>query len=185
MDSGYAIINKDFGTKQLSGNESMYKRLLQRFVDEYQNSEQKLAEFKQLNNHEAMQIHVHTIKGVSGNLGLDHLHQIAKRVDAQLKEANSTEIDLQDLIAGISVSIEHIANYTSENQSTAGEGTTATQSATTQSFVDALKQQRFISDDMLHQFFAQSNLTEQQRQAVSDAIDDLDYAQALNVIVSG
>ncbi len=183
MDSSYAIINKDFGTKQLSGNEAMYKRLLQRFVDEYQDSEQKLAEFKQLNNHEAMQIHVHTIKGVSGNLGLDQLHQIAKVVDSQLKEMASADIELQDLIAAINVSLSHISEYVNEGD-TSSDNASAPSSPITQEFIEALKQQRFISDEMLERFFAQATLSEQQRQAVSDAIDDLDYAQALTLINS-
>ena len=50
MDSNFTLINFDFGTRQLSGNLDLYKKLLGRFATEYQHASEKLAEFAQLNN---------------------------------------------------------------------------------------------------------------------------------------
>ena len=82
------LINFEFGTKQLSGNLALYKRLLGRFSTDYKHTREKLAEFVQLNNLQEMQLLVHTIKGVSGNLGLDRLHNSAVALDASLKSSN-------------------------------------------------------------------------------------------------
>ena len=42
MDSAEKIINLEFGLSQLSGNKTLFLRLLQKFADEYQHASDKL-----------------------------------------------------------------------------------------------------------------------------------------------
>ena len=178
MDSELAIINTDFGTKQLSGNVELFKRLLLRFADEYQQSEQKLSEFQRQHNLEEMQIHVHTIKGVSGNLGLDKMHSVARHVDGQLK-LQIGEVDLADLFSALNETIAQIQQYAGETDS---NSSTSNASPEREKLIQALRQQMFVSDSDLDEFFTNSGHNQAQQQEIRSAIDDLDYPKALELL---
>ncbi|MDM7860042.1 Hpt domain-containing protein [Alteromonas sp. ASW11-36] len=176
MEQQTNIINTSFGLQQLSGNETLYKRLLLRFHDEYQHSERKLSEIQQLNNLEAMQLLVHTIKGVSGNLGLDLLHLAAKSKDQEIKRATDCNVDLAPFIAALNTTLEAVVSYCDDGSNQALSNTAGDE------VITALRQQRFVSDEKLHAFLAASDLSEQQKQAIVTAVDDLDYATAVEII---
>ncbi|WP_124748935.1 Hpt domain-containing protein [Alteromonas facilis] len=178
MSTELAIINTEFGLKQLSDNESLYKKLLLRFFEEYQQSGQTLAEFKQQNNHDAMHLHVHTIKGVSGNLGLDYLHSVAKNTDEDVK-ANGSNVDIDALVSALTKTIAAIDTYC--NGSSASTEA-PTRSEGTEALRQALVEKRFISDEQVTECLADSSLSQEQKQNIQDAIDDLDYDLALSIL---
>lgn len=178
MEQQTNLINTGFGLHQLSGNETLYKRLLMRFYDEYQHSERKLAEIQQLNNLEAMQLLVHTIKGVSGNLGLDVLHLAAKSKDQEIKRALDCSVDLAPFNEALNATLQAVVSYCGNGEESAPD---ADDSANNE-VVEALRQQRFVSDEKLHAFLAASEFSAQQKQAIISAVDDLEYATAVDII---
>jgi HPt (histidine-containing phosphotransfer) domain-containing protein len=180
MDSNFTLINFDFGTRQLSGNLDLYKKLLGRFATEYQHASEKLAEFAQLNNLEEMQLLVHTIKGVSGNLGLDQLHHTAGSLDSLLKTGVIEPTLLSDLgetIAATRTEIELQCNTSTADQANVGQS-----DVSKQQLIEELQKQRFISDDRLSEFVNASDLPDNQQQELKSCIDQLDYAAALEIL---
>lgn len=180
MDSNLALINFDFGTKQLSGNLALYTRLLGRFASDYEHTSEKLAEFEQLNNLEEMQLLVHTIKGVSGNLGLDRLHQGAKSLDNSLKLGT---IDAQLVSQLTLLMASTLSEINQHGQSTANNENTANRMVISKQYlIEELQKQRFISDEKLNEFIDGSGLPSAQQQSLKSAIDQLDYPAALEIL---
>lgn len=182
MDSNLALINFDFGTKQLSGNLALYTRLLGRFASDYELTCEKLAEIDQLNNLEEMQLLVHTIKGVSGNLGLDHLHHSARGLDDALKSGSTDPQLLAELKSSVKQTLSEIKRY--EQEGNTNENPVTNASISKQQLVEELQKQRFISDEKLSTFLETSDLAIQHQQNLKNAIDELDYAVAIEILES-
>lgn len=186
MENQPVLVNVEFGLSQLSGNSDLLERLLGRFLDEYQNANQKLSEFHQHNNHDEMRIFVHTIKGVSGNMGFEKLAVIAKTVEAQAKEHSVQDDDLDELKETLTETIEHIKqlNLKETTNQAPPEVPEPTQSVNNSlsELKSALREHRFISDEMFNEYVEQSDLSAETIESVREAIADLDYPLALSIL---
>ena len=181
MDSKLDLINLEFGTKQLSGNQALYKRLLARFSADYKHTSEKLAEFEQLNNLEEMQLLVHTIKGVSGNLGLDQLHSSASAMDASLKVAHIDQALLNNLHHDLKCTLAEIDSQCNQSSGTSSATLLAYSAA---QLTNDLQHQRFITNEKLTAFLESCELSQAKQQVLKDAIDQLDYDLALQTLES-
>lgn len=180
MDSNLTLINLDFGTQQLSGNLALYKRLLGRFASDYEHTSEKLAEFAQLNNLEEMQLLVHTIKGVSGNLGLDRLHHSASRLDSSLKTGLMEPDLLSNVVQTTAETLSEIQQLCHTGDS--NEAAPDKAQVSKQQLIEELQKQKFISDDRLSEYIEATDLAHDQQQGLKNAIDQLDYAAALEIL---
>lgn len=78
--------NLSYTLNQFSGNHELTQKMLKRFVEDNQNSDQKINTFiESQQNHNAQQL-IHSIKGVSGNLGLQKLHLACKHFENALTQ---------------------------------------------------------------------------------------------------
>ncbi len=76
------------GLRRLMGNQDLYKRLLVNFYHDHQHDMVKLREALVDSRWDDTRFIVHTIKGVAGNLGINHLRECAHVIDKSLKASN-------------------------------------------------------------------------------------------------
>lgn len=86
MDESYPYIeDKNAVMERLGGNEALLKRLLKKFHDAYINTGKTLlSEIESSNQEESYRI-VHTLKGVSANLGFGRLYRSAIALETRMK----------------------------------------------------------------------------------------------------
>lgn len=78
-------INTEQGLYRVNGNEKLYKKVLLLFLDKNRNIMDDI--IKAINNNELETAHhlVHSLKGVSGNIGAMTLYELSKSVEEHLK----------------------------------------------------------------------------------------------------
>jgi len=74
MDQSTTVVDIDFGMSQLSGNKKLLFTLLGKFTDEYRSLDADLQAHVAKGDFNKAYSIVHTLKGVTGNLGLFALH---------------------------------------------------------------------------------------------------------------
>jgi HPt (histidine-containing phosphotransfer) domain-containing protein len=91
MSTNLPLINYDFALKQLGGNDQLLNKLLGQFVSEYREASQEVINFINSNDLKSTELKVHTVKGISGNLGLQALYDCTCKFDAELKLGKPSE----------------------------------------------------------------------------------------------
>jgi len=103
-------LNSTAGLDLLGGNRSLYLSLLRQFAANYADVPQQLRTALASGDHRQARHLVHTIRGVSGNIGADRLHQAASLLEERLHgealgPTGSLEsifvLELQHLITGL------------------------------------------------------------------------------------
>ena len=89
-------LNIERGIKQVGGNEKLYQKLLIDFLHNHEHLRKDLRIYLQQNELEQATRAVHTLKGVSGNIGAEKLYQIASEIDRKLKLSQNIENELID-----------------------------------------------------------------------------------------
>lgn len=179
-------INFEFGLKQLSGNEELLYRLLRKFADEYRDIEQRLTALLDQQDFAGAEILVHTLKGVSGNLGCNAVFDASKTVNNQVKAAESSEEDLTFLFEQVRQTVAIIdalptdSSSGSSSPSDVGTGRKTAIKALSQ----ALANHEFVSSEKLNGWLDAMEASPMQRQQITDAIDELDYDVAQQVLAA-
>jgi HPt (histidine-containing phosphotransfer) domain-containing protein len=75
------IFDAQFATNQFSGNQSLLVKILKKFIQQYQNFDTFILENSQQENFHLVKLQVHTLKGVSGNLGMKALHNACRSLE--------------------------------------------------------------------------------------------------------
>ncbi|MBU2978062.1 Hpt domain-containing protein [Alteromonas sp. C1M14] len=195
MDSAAKIIDLEFGLSQLSGNKTLFLRLLQKFADEYQDSEDKLNTMLRNEQWQEAKIHLHTIKGVAGNLGISRLHQACKQTEDELKANPGTPSSFSAFCFTLSTTLSYIdelhqtpslidAPPQRSPQATATSPLPTNESSllAPEAFIQALEQSEFIAQDQLDEWLTETTSDPALQQSVRDAIDELDYDTALTLV---
>ncbi len=81
------------GIVRVGGNKQLYLNLLEKFYDNYSNLVSEIKSAIDKKNSELSIRLVHTIKGVSGNLGANELNRIATKVETNLKVGDIGYVD--------------------------------------------------------------------------------------------
>lgn len=93
LKSALIQANTDLDTAltRVAGNEVLYFKLLHKFINDTNFNNLKI----QMNEKKYKDafIYAHTLKGVSGNLGLNHIYQHAAVLAEQLRTNNVSDID--------------------------------------------------------------------------------------------
>ena len=174
------LMDIDFGVSQLSGNKGLLISLLCKFNQEYTNAPQKLSRLVEQEDLASAKVFVHTVKGVSGNLGMKALAQISKELEMLYREGN-TDAELQ------STFIDILGKTIAFNESLADEATSsgamsANDNESSEKLIGLLKQNAFISKDVLDELLATIDLPASDKEALYQAIDDLEYPTALKLM---
>ncbi|TPV61838.1 Hpt domain-containing protein [Aestuariibacter sp. GS-14] len=172
-------INFEFGLKQLNGNIALLYRLLRKFADEYRDIDTRLTALLEQQDFAGAEILVHTLKGVSGNLGCNAVFDASKIVNQQIKSLESNSDDLTVLFTQVNATVAIIDALPTEGDASGASATPQSDSkAAVKLLMQALTNHEFISTDKLNGWFDAMGATPMQRQQIGSAIDELDYDTA-------
>ena len=202
MNSAEKTIDLEFGLSQLSGNKTLFLRLMQKFADEYQQASDKLQLMVDQQQWQESRLYAHTIKGVASNLGFTRLHLACKETEAELKVNAASPESLPELKAAMDQTLALLdelqanpslldnpgAEPAAEQQVAHSEGkmeniaTDSSNVSAPEGFIRALEQSEFIAQDQLDSWLDATTSDKALQQTLRDAIDELDYDTALTLL---
>lgn len=174
------IFDTQFATNQFSGNQLLLVQILKKFIQQYAHFDTLLEEHLLQQNIDAAKQDVHTIKGVSGNLGMKTLHQACKDLEVDL--ANSiTDYTLEAFSKIFKQTITVVENYSVEND-VEESPTQNIQQDEKAELIAALKRNEFISDSKMQDYSQSLGFPSEKLDKLKQAIDNLDYASAIELL---
>jgi HPt (histidine-containing phosphotransfer) domain-containing protein len=89
-------------------------KILDKFINQYQHSGTLITEQLQQEDLQAAKAHLHTLKGVSGNLGMKALQQACKELEESLVN-KKTENTLENFLQVLKQTLALIQSFSAEN----------------------------------------------------------------------
>ncbi|MDF2178032.1 Hpt domain-containing protein [Aliiglaciecola sp. CAU 1673] len=165
---------------QLGGNQDLLQRLHQRFLEDYADTAIQTQTYLDKGEwHEAQQL-VHSIKGVSGNLGLQRLYLTSVTLDTLLKVQDPGAQPLCKEFGDIlQQTLNVLANQ--ETEKTAQQAVKATPMAK-QALLNALSDREFITADSLQGYLAGIKAEDAVKQQIAGLVDNLEYDAAIDLL---
>jgi|AntRauTorcE11897_2_1112592.scaffolds.fasta_scaffold03815_4 signal transduction histidine kinase/DNA-binding response OmpR family regulator len=200
QSSEKTYLDADAGLALLAGNTSLYRKLLQQFLEqsvpEYQSL---LPEWKLLDSSSSpedftiAQKQVHSLKGVAGNLSLKQLTQIATELDRQLKQALPPENEqLQVFEWSLQETEKTIQQWLKNHSQPETESTSSEEGVNSnrkqlldslQKLMASVQKSEFMDDSHLDTLGRQLPDSHQENwQAFCQALDEFDFEQAENLL---
>ncbi len=178
------VIDLEFGTAQLSGNKSLLFSLLHKFAEEYKDTEGQLNHMFEHNEWESARILLHTLKGVTGNLGISALHQHCKGVEEHLKSNNSIPSCYPEFLSILRETLSTVdkLNCESADEKSASEAAPSSINQDKDDFLRALRNSEFISQSQLSKWVEATTNDITTQKAIKEAVDELDYQTAIELI---
>ncbi len=166
---------------RLGGNQRMLAKLLHAFVSDCASAGKELDNLLAGGNHDQAARLVHSIKGVSGNLGASELRATAELLQRQL-ESGSAEASV-DFKSILKTSIEAISTCipaVGAETSTPGYDPVATADMLTH-LLGLLKEHRLVADSLETQVLSllAGNVPNELLDTLTRQLGDLDYAGAM------
>jgi HPt (histidine-containing phosphotransfer) domain-containing protein len=174
------IFDAQFALNQFSGNQSLLVQILKKFLQQYQHVDTLLSEYIQQDNFHAAKQEVHTIKGVSGNLGMKALHQACKELEENLANKTSAQT-LKEFLTTFKQTLAFVQNYSTENGVELTPEVVPQQNDKT-ALIAALKRCEFISESKMQSYGSSLNLPSEKLAELNQAIDALDYVKAIQLL---
>jgi HPt (histidine-containing phosphotransfer) domain-containing protein len=182
------IIDFGFGLSQLSGSEDLLITLLGKLKKEYNECDQTLEILFEHSDWEAARMLVHTLKGVSGNLGCVALHNASKSLDDSLKHENKKPDEFDVFCDALHATIKQITlveqagtivdiaknNASSDSHHNAPDAK--------QSLIDLLNENAFISPEGLDEYMQKIELPKEEKAQIEQSINLLNYRQAIQLL---
>ena len=175
---------------QLSGNETLLITLLTKFADEYAEAEQKIENLIAQENWEEARVYLHTLKGVSGNLGCNRLLEQARLAEHFMMSNQSTPPNLSSTLSALTATLATIdsiktagsiaASSNVPSSSLSDTDNAAELSQVSSGLITALENHEFIPQEQLEPWL--SEVTDDIREQVREAIDELDYELAIQLL---
>lgn len=169
-----------FALNQFSGNQTLLVKILDKFNQQYLHFDTLLTEQLQQNDLHAAKQEVHSIKGVAGNLGMQALHNGCKNIELHMDGQISEQI-LDNYLQIFKQTLTLVQNYLAEN-SIEKSPEVAPKENNNSSLIKALKRNEFISESKLQNFMQSLDLSPEKLNELQQAIDDLDYASAIQLL---
>lgn len=183
MEQSTTVIDIDFGMSQLSGNEKLLFTLLGKFTEEYRSTDTELRALVEKGDFDEAYSLVHTLKGVTGNLGLFALHNASKPVESCVRNEKRLPDDYATFANCLTETVKAVDALTqapSDDNAQQGSGSdsAAAQQAKKQ-LLAALKASEFISQERLDTWLETIGFSSDKHAAIVDAVDELDYEEAI------
>lgn len=183
MNNALPIIDLEFGTAQLSGNQAMFIRLLEKLAAEYEHLDARLGSALAAAQWDEVRILVHTLKGVSGNLGCSALHEQARIYEESIKRSHEIPHNHQQLLETHEQTLAAITKLSQAEAAPAESATAAEPAAADKSaLLQALEQHEFIPQEKLDGWLQRIGLQDDAENALREAIDELDYEAAIALV---
>ncbi len=184
MQENAMIVDFEFGLRQLNGNQGLLYRLLRKFAAEYRDFDVRLQDLVGDGNMRDAESLVHTLKGVSGNLGCNAVYQDSRLVNEQLKHGDPDPASMQSLFDNVSKTVAVIDDLP-DDQSSAAQGAKPNEHHEAhQAFCQALEHHEYINDEKLAGWLAKLTLTPAQQEQLTAAVTSLEYDQALTILAA-
>ncbi|QJR79922.1 Hpt domain-containing protein [Alteromonas pelagimontana] len=182
MQAPETLVDLDFGLSQLGGNKSLLLTLLQKFAREYEQTPAKLeACFTQQDWQQARR-YIHTLKGVSGNMGCTSLHNCCLELENAL-ENNSVSAPYNNFLAVLQQTFTVINKLSADIPAAAPPPEKVAFDPDARiALMEALKRGQFVSQQQLTDWLAASINDSDKRQAVKDAVNEFDYQTAIALL---
>lgn len=180
ISSDISIFDADFALKQFNGNQSLLVQILEKFILQYQNFNSDLKTYLQEDNHQLVKQYVHTLKGVSGNLGIQAIHAACGEFEAQFTtsvSSNTLESFEQLMQKTLSVLAAFISDSTVQDIPKVVE-----QMSDKDRLIRALKRNEFVSDAKMQAYLKNLDLAPDTLSKLQQAIDNLDYSTAISLL---
>lgn len=167
----------------IAKSKKSYVRVLKNYVESYGEFKQSFPINKKSINTEKLLDQLHTLKGVSGNIGLFDIFNKAKNLESDIKNNKPYYEDLDTLIEMVYQSVEESKLVIGENSK---EG--KPQQITSKHFVDIknlikknLSNNLYITDDLLDDFIKLSNpeIEREIIESIATDIREFNYEKAL------
>lgn len=111
MEYTMKIFNADFGLNQLNQNRELLCRLLNKFVDDYHSAPSDLLNMIENQQWDSAVLTIHTIKGISGNLGLEQLYEMTNTFEMEAKAQQLSPVHLEQMTRIITETITDIKHF--------------------------------------------------------------------------
>jgi len=183
-----SIFDTKFAINQFSGNRLLLVKILGKFVEQHQDFDTLIAEHLQQQDFQTAKQQVHTIKGVSGNLGMKALHDACKQLEMSLAN-QTTEYTLEEFLQVFKQTLTLVQQYSadSDTQETLETPPEIPPKVTPQQIertqlIAALRRNEFISDSKIHNYTQTLDLSAEKLNELKQAIHDLDYPIAIGLL---
>jgi len=179
-DSVLCTFDTQFAINQFSGNKFLLVQILEKFIKEYQYFDTLITEQLQQEDLQSVKKQLHTLKGVSGNLGMKALHQASKNFEESLANPE-TGYTLENLLQVFKQTLTLIQSFSAKN------GVEVPPEITSQKdkkalLIAALNHNAFISESKIESYGQSLDLSTEKLNDLKQAIDNLDYCNAIALL---
>lgn len=177
-----AGIDTQTGLTRSSGNSDLYKKLLMRFANTYQDQAAVSAALS-CEDKETRKRNIHTLKGVSGNIGANELHQLSSELEQDLdnQELYTRLLSkLASLVAAIDSSFTEL-----QEKATNSEVVSSDYDADKfNQLVNAIEQSETEAVSMINQLDsgAQIGLSSGELSELARAVEEFDFERGLAIL---
>lgn len=184
MENKVPLVDHTFALKQFSGNSALLLKMLGKFVEQYQSIDELLRAQLAEQDFTSLKLQVHTIKGVSGNLGMTALHLASREYEGHIESSTDTQ-NLQHYLSVLQQTLSEVKRLITEGGSTASSFPSNSENKSKdlkQSLLDSLNRNEFITQSKLTAYLSELPLSEEQALKLKTAIADFDYQTAIRII---
>jgi HPt (histidine-containing phosphotransfer) domain-containing protein len=180
MSTNFPILNYEFALNQLGGNEALLNKMLGKFLTEFENISAEIVSFIQANDIKKAKMLVHTVKGISGNIGLQALYDCATRFDTELRTGMPNQAIIDEFSKIIDITNLEIQQM-EQNEAPIIQSKSASLSKAKckSELIERLKRSEFIDDDTLFNCVEGLGFPESDAKHLTQLIDELHYPQAI------
>ena len=172
----HRLIDLEFALNQLNGNQALLFQLFQRFVKEYQSANDKITEYKQDAKPQQHRDYVHTLKGVTGNLGMSALMNACKEYEITLKGLDSSSQSEQHFFQTLADTIDNINSLINHGSSEKPSNSSK------QILIKHLENEDLIAAPLLNKLLLELQLSSQQSGHLRQLIQEFKYREALALV---
>lgn len=172
----HRLIDLEFALNQLNGNQALLFQLFQRFIQEYQLAGDKITEFKATTKPQQHRDYIHTLKGVTGNLGMSALMNACKEYEITLKGLDSSGQSEQHFLHTLTDTINSINSLINHSN------TEQPSNSSKQILIKHLENEDLIAAPLLNKLLLELQLPSQQSGHLRQLIQDFKYREALALV---
>jgi len=126
--------------------------------------------------------YIHTLKGVAGNLGLIKLQNICHELNEELKAKHYHPLSMTDFVSILIDTLQTVEQIIVKNDLPTTESVLVNGNNADSELFALLKNNEYISPDLLAEQLQELAMDSQQKEALSIAITKLDYQKALEIL---
>lgn len=177
----FDMFDAEFATRQFSGNHALLIQILDKFIAQHQDFDNELTQQLRVNDFDAVKHNVHTLKGVSGNLGMTALYNECKVFEQHLATEQISDEQRDMLLHTFKQTLSVVKAFNEQGSAPMAPEEKASNSEKS-NLIAALKGNEFISDGKMQSYLASLDLAPNVQEQLQQAIHDLDYPKAIQLL---